>query len=172
MLIFAFIFENPKEKRPILDPLLQYFLLNKENKQKNSKSGYSFFFKYLKIASKNKYRNNTTIWSSMQFKNDLQSSIPFLNEEFGCGFQYEKHFLNTKKQDYYEILFNKIKFESDTKKLLESKKSIGTYLVCDDKFHTLFYQPCVFFFFQNIIPSIFQILLLPFYALTQKNLWI
>ena len=81
----------------------------------------------------------------MQFKKDLQSSIPFLNEEFGCGFQYEKHFLNTKKQDYYEILFNKIKFESDTKKLLESKKSIGTYLVCDDKFHTLFYQPCVFF---------------------------
>ena len=109
---------------PILDPSLQYFLLNNENKQKNNKNGYSFFFKYLKIASKNKSRNNTTIWSSVQFKKDLQSSISFLNEEFECGFKYEKHFANSKKnQDYYEMLFNKIKFEPDTKKITRIKKT-------------------------------------------------
>ena len=103
---------------------------------------YSFFVKYLLIASRNLYRNQKAIESSIQFKKDLINSISTVNSIFECNFSYKQDFENKSIDDYYKYLFSRINLPSNE---LKSNKFVGEYHVCNDKFNTRFFQPYILY---------------------------
>ena len=100
---------------PILDPSLQYYLSTHYSDVKSSSnsdnSTKDFFLRYLKIASTNIYRNINTVTASIQFKNDLETATPVLNQIFGSNFTFENDFSNPTIKNCYSYLYSRIKPE-------------------------------------------------------------
>ncbi|KAK8839195.1 hypothetical protein M9Y10_032124 [Tritrichomonas musculus] len=125
---------------PILDPSLQCFLVQNIT-ETEGKDGYAFILKYLKIASRNIFRNLNTIETSIKFKKDFELSILSINKLFKCDFK--AHELGKSYQrNCYKYFFKHINYINKEE---ESKKYRGIYRICNDKFNTIFFQPCVFY---------------------------
>lgn len=124
---------------PILDPVYFSALIS-ETESKNSKYSKHFFLHYLRIASKNLYRNSQTIEASIQFKKDLKSSIKEINRLFGCKFTQESEFDDPTIKDYYRFLYDHIdsKYKEN---LLKNQK--GYYKVIYEDFKTNYFQPFI-----------------------------
>lgn len=99
---------------PILDPSTMVSLIidaSTDEKDKEKKTSMIFFFKYLRIASRNIFYNADTVQTSMKFKKDLHNYI-FLNRSAQTIINYlnifENDFWNSAIKDFYRYLFEKI----------------------------------------------------------------
>ena len=114
-----------KKKMPILDPGLQ-FAFSDTRSIDHTNYGKRFFLYYLKIASRNIFQNIQTIEAAEQFKTDVQNSISYLNNEFGCHLAEEDFEGNQLIFNYYKYLFDNI---SDEIKEKYMKKVKGEYRI-------------------------------------------
>ena len=125
---------------PILDPATQNQFLQLANK-KASKFSKQFFIRYLKIASRNLYRNFQTIEASIQFKTDLKKSTSFLNSNFGCRLN-KSDYNDDKIKDFYRFLYQHID-RKYTSKMPKEQKGNYAYMTDGFGFELNYFQPFI-----------------------------
>lgn len=70
---------------PILNPSIQHALLKlSQNDKEDSKNAINFYFRYLRIASRNIFTDYSTIEALDQFKKDLFESNSLIQDKFNC----------------------------------------------------------------------------------------
>ena len=128
---------------PILNPSIQYSLL-KLNNGENSGNTERFYIRYLKIASRNLYRNLFTIKASIKFKDDLKISIPLINSKFCCKMN-EIDFQNPTINNFYKYFLDQMNNNINIIATF-SQKVPGEYIkLSEDNYDTNFFKPSIFY---------------------------
>ncbi|KAK8839804.1 hypothetical protein M9Y10_031512 [Tritrichomonas musculus] len=130
---------------PIIDPSLQYSLLNNNapnNTSKDLEYINAFYLRYLRIASNNIYRSMTSIETAVRFKKDLQNSNQKIFDKFCCKLS-DFDFSNSSNNDYYHILYANINSSKNFSKI-NSKQVEGQFFLID-KFNLKYFQPKILF---------------------------
>lgn len=103
--------------------------------------------KYLQIASKNIYRNFTTAYSHIRFKNDASNFIEIINEKFKTNIPSDKY--DESMISYYEIIYKCLNKDTCTNNQID-----GLYYSISS------YNKTLRFFLPNMIDNDFYFWLL------------
>lgn len=125
---------------PILDPPTQLFLSSEIGKVTDEVLDNNFFIIFLSIAAKNMERSYSTLETSIQFKKDISSCLPFIVKKIKALIDVND--INDPCVDnYYQLIYDNIIIDEKEKLEISQKKILfGLYQELNDQFHTKLFR--------------------------------